>query len=109
MTDYKLTITYQHSKRLKTGRSRSLWNFFLNGEKILTQKVPFDETWDFGYGNRTGLTNVYLLDGNLYQTRVKNEGCGCVPDIKDSREVRFPVSKSLLTKFNIPKGTKITI
>ena len=49
MTEFKLTSKYQHSKRLPNGTRRSILLYFLNDILIFKQKVPFDETAEYGY------------------------------------------------------------
>lgn len=111
--EYKLTTHYQHSKKEGDGKRRNKLLFFLNGILIFEQKVPFDETYDHGYQNRTYITDIYLLDGNIYQKRQYNPSGAWwrSRNFKEAkgkiREVKYPVSKKILSIFNIPKGMKI--
>lgn len=98
-----LTSHYQHAKKGKDGKSRNYMIYFLNDVEILKQKVPFDETYDHGFQNRTHFKNTYLLNGKLYQTRSKSYSS------EEAREVCFPVSKKKLSQFDIPKDLKIEL
>ena len=53
------------------------------------------EDYEYGCQNHTNITDVYLYNDRLYQTRKKF-------DI--SRKVSFPVSKSKLAELGFPKG-----
>jgi len=53
--NYKLTSKYQHAKVLPNGKRRSIRLYFLNGIQIFKQKVPFDETSEYGYAKM----NIY--------------------------------------------------
>jgi len=100
---YKFIYTYQHSKVCGDNKRRNFLLFFLNDVLILKQKMPFDETYDHGHQNRTWITDIYLLNGNIHQKRQAKENNGKL------REVKYPISKKLLEQFNIPKDTKITL
>ena len=86
-----------------------------NDVLILKQKMPFDETYDHGHQNRTWITDIYLLNGNIHQKRQAKAGGAWwrSSNPKENngklREVKYPISKKLLEQFNIPKDTKITL
>lgn len=92
--NYKLSC-----KHCKDGKRRHLILYFLNGVQILKQKIPFDENFENGFNFRTSIFDVYLLNNNLYQTRIKNN---------KKRNIKFPVSKKKLEIFNIPENLKIS-
>lgn len=100
--EYRLTSKYQHSKRCSDNKRRNKILYFLNDIKIFEQRIPFDTEYELGFQNRTHISDVYLLDGNIYQKRQH------VSD-KSIREVRYPVSKKTLGQFNIPQGTRINL
>ena len=97
--EYKLTNKYQHSKHLKNGTRRSMLLYFLNNILIFSQKVPFDENSEYGY-SKWHITNEYLLNNKLYQTRIGDN---------KERIVSYPISKNKLKEFDIPKDIKIEI
>jgi hypothetical protein len=99
--NYKLTTKVQHAQHLKNGKRRSLLLYFLNNILIFKQKKPFDEDYSYGFCETTGITDDYLLNGKMYQTRYKK------PDKSDKRYVTFPVSKKILSQFEIPTDLKI--
>lgn len=103
----KLTKKYQYSKHCKDGKDRNYLIYFLNGIEILKQKIPFNENFEHGFDRRTSITNEYILNGKIYQTRYFHEACGSEP--KNIRNVSFPLSKNKLKKFNIPKDLKIEL
>jgi hypothetical protein len=109
--DYKLTSKYQHAKVLPNGKRRSVRLYFLNDIQIFKQKVPFDETSEYGAGKWL-FKNEYLLNGYIYQTRRDNNSWDFISkswiDGK-SRDVHFPVSKRTLEPFNIPNDIKIDL
>jgi len=111
--EYKLTSTYQHSKKCKDGKRRNFLLFYLNGVLILKQKVPFNEQWDHGYQNQTSFDNIYLLNGRIHQTRTTRmpgawwRGPGGEKKEDKTRDVKYPVSKAKLEQFNIPTDLKI--
>lgn len=92
-----LTCKYQHSLHCKDGKRRNYLLIFFNDVLILKQKVPFDTDYDKGYDRTTGIDNIYLLNGKIYQTRTR-EG--------KVREVSFPVSKKVLNQLNIDNSIK---
>lgn len=111
--EYKLTSKGQFSKRCPDGKRRNFLLFFLNNVEIFKQKIPYDTDYCIGSDMRTDFSNVYLLNGNIYQTRTICE-FGLVNDIwglqsKKTRDVRFPISKIKLSQFNIPKDIKIEL
>lgn len=95
-----LTSKAQLNRRGKDGKNRSHMLFFLNGVLILKQKLPYDTDYRINYQHQTSFKNVYLLNDNLYQTRVK-EG--------KKREVHYPLSKELMKYFNVAKDLKIQL
>lgn len=99
---FVLTIKGQHSKKCRDGKKRSFWLYYLNNILILKQKVPFDETSEYGWQNFIGLRNVYLLGNNLHQERI----IGYRDKI---RTVKFPVSKTILQALNVPTDLKINL
>jgi len=105
--DYKLTAHRQYSHRDSDGKCRNHISFFLNDVLILKQKIPFDTNWERGFDRKTAIYDCYLLNGRLYQKRVKHNGCGSTINAEDIREVYYPVSKKLLAQFNIPKDFKV--
>ena len=109
MKSYKLTCKDQYNKKCVDGKSRNFLLFFLNDVQILKQKIPFDESYDRGFDKRTAIYDIYLLNGKIYQTRTSDVvGCGSDKHGK-TRNVKFPVSKSKLEQFNIPKDLKIEL
>jgi hypothetical protein len=112
--EYKLTSKYQHSKLHADGKRRNKLLYFLNDVLILEQKVPFDESYERGFQNRTSIYDEFLLNNNLFQKRkVAKERAWWIQAVHGHeykiREVKFPVSKKILKQFNIPKGTIIKI
>ena len=97
---YKLTENTQCRKRCKDGKSRNFMSYYLNGELILKQKLPFDETLRKGYDGRWHYKDIYLLNNNIHQTRYDRE---------ETRVIKFPASRKVLSKFNIPKDLKINL
>ena len=112
---HKLTMTYQHSKHCTDGKRRNYYIYFLNGVEILRQKAPYDETMDHGYGSGTHVDDVYLHNGNIHQTRQYSGNSGTwwrasrVRDKGKIRNVKFPVSKKILTELGVSKGDKILL
>ena len=96
---YKLTVGTQINKINKKGKRNSHFLYFLNDVLILKHKKPFDENWENGYQHRTCISDIYLLNGNIYQTREDSDNT--------KRNVRYPASKNILKQFNIPKDMKI--
>lgn len=99
--EYKLTANTQYSHHDKDGADRNYISYFLNGVLILKQKIPFDTNWEKGFDRRTSIYDEYILNGKMYQKRSK--------DNSEIREVSYPLSKKLLTPFNIPKDFRITL
>lgn len=107
---YKLTSKFQYSKEDPDGKDRNYALFFLNDVLILKQKIPFDPSYDRGYDRVTSIYDVYLLNGSLHQTRGNKWYCGQSEDPKHKeRKVKFPVSKTKLDEFSIPKNFKIIL
>jgi hypothetical protein len=96
--EYKLTEKVSLNKRGKDGKSRSYLTYFLNGVEILKQKLPYEEDYEYGFQHRTGIDNVYLLNGKINQIRTKFD---------KSRIVKFPVSKNKLV--GVPNDFKIEL
>ena len=72
--------------------------------------MPYDNSYSLGFQNRTRIYDVYFLDGYIHQKRQIVEswcGMGTNPRLSKIREVKFPVSKSILKEFNIPSGVRI--
>jgi len=98
--EYILTNKAQLSKRGMDGKSRNYMLYFLNGVEILKQKIPFDINFDKGFDRRVGISNEYILNGRMHQTR----------EVDDKvRYVSFPLSRQKLAKFSIDKDLKINI
>lgn len=96
--EYKLTLKAQFNKKHKDGKSRSYLIYFLNDVQVLKQKLPYEEDFEYGFQHRTGIEDVYLLNGRIYQTRIK---------FGKKRLTSFPVSKKLLK--DIPNDLKIML
>ncbi|MCK9445901.1 hypothetical protein M0Q50_03315 [bacterium] len=96
---YKLTSCSQINRKDKRGKSNSYYLYFLNDVLILKHKIPYNTNWNHGCQHRTGIDDIYLLDGNIYQMRIDAD--------ETERHVKYPASKNILEKFNIPKGMKI--
>ncbi len=105
--EYRLTSKYHHSKRLKNGTRRSILTFFINDIKIFEQKVPFNETAEYGI-NKWHIDNVYLLNGRLHQTRWSNDWDSKTNScVLTTRDVTYPVSKKILESLGVPKDLKL--
>lgn len=74
-------ITYKIGSR----KSRRYIYFFYNGNKVLEQKIPFDENIDFGHGD-TVIIPLYYENGRIYQKRVPRNN-------NKTRIVSFPIKK----------------
>jgi hypothetical protein len=74
-------ITYKKSSK----KNRRYIYFFYNGEKILSQKVPFDDKINYGYGD-TAVVPLYYENGKIYQKRVPKSN-------KKTRLVSFPIKQ----------------
>jgi hypothetical protein len=94
--EYKLTRKRQLNKRDKDNKSRSYLIYFLNGVKILKQKLPYED--DLGYQYHPEIENEYLLNGRIYQTRTK---------FGKTRNVSFPISKNKL--HGLPNDFKVEL
>lgn len=105
--NFKLTKHYQYSKHCKDGKDRNFIIYFLNGIEIFKQKIPFNSNYEHGFDRMIGITDEYILNSKIYQTRYKHEGCGSEP--KNIRNVSFPLSKKRLNELNVPNDIKITI
>lgn len=105
--NYKLDVKYQHAKRLGNGKRRSILLYFINDVLVYKQKVPFDEKSEPGVA-KWNIDNKYILDGYLYQRRHDKDwdfinGRFSVK----SRDVKYPLSKSLLKDIGVPNGVKL--
>ena len=108
--EFKLTKKYQFRKKCKDGCSRNYIIYFLNDVQILKQKYPYDETHEPPYDTRMHITNDYLLNGYIHQTRTIGSCCGMSEEQRSklkSREVKFPVSKKFLNELSVPNDLKI--
>jgi len=110
--EHKLTMTAQHSKRCSDGRRRNFFLFFIDGVQVMSQKIPYDETMEWGYDGTISLENVYYENGSIHQTRVgrhkwdpvkKAWGAG------ERRQVKFPVSRKFIGSLNLQKEIKIEL
>jgi hypothetical protein len=99
--DAKLTSNYQCSHHDKDGCDRNYISFYLNDILILRQKIPFDTNLEKGFDRNTLISDVYLLNGKLFQKRYNSKS--------GVREISFPVSKKILSQFDIPQDFKITL
>lgn len=111
--DFTLFRHYQHSKKCKDGKKRNYLIYFLNNIEILKQKMPYDENYDYGFQFRTYISNEYLLNGNLHQTRRYIRGPwwrALTPKMDGKiRHVKYPISRKILNKLNVPKDLRIDI
>ena len=105
---FELTRKYKHSTHGKDGKRKSFFLFFLNGVQILKQKAPFDETFEEGFNRMVSISDVYLLNGRLYQKRDSTRFNGR-KQIGKIRDVSFPISKNKLTELGVPSDLKITM
>jgi len=97
--EHILEAKTQFSKKCKDGRYRNFLIYFIDGVQILKQKIPYNERYEKGFDRLTGITNEYILNGKLYQTRYKHNGCGS--KASDIREVKYPLSKKKLQELNV--------
>ena len=100
---FKLTVNYKHSKKDTDGKRRNYYMYFLNNILIFQQKVPFDDTYQAGHGNRTYIKNEYLFNGNLHQER------SLIYNDPNPRLVKYPISKLRLQALNVPSDLKISV
>jgi hypothetical protein len=98
--EYKLTCNVRHAHYCSDGKRRNMQQYYLNNILLLEHKLPFEPKYGKHYC--TDIDNVYLLNGSIYQTRIDDS-------TKKVRNVRFPVSKKVLSQFNIPKDLKIDL
>lgn len=106
--DYRLTANTQFSHHDKDGRDRNYISYFLNDILIIKQKIPFDTNWESGFDRRVHIYDAYILNGKMYQKRQFSYGCGDSRNDKtEVRNVSFPLSKRVLSQFNIPKDFRI--
>lgn len=107
--EYKLVKKFSHSVRMRNGKRRSISHYYLNGVKIFEQKSPFCDLGEYGVG-KWCYENIYIMNNKLYQTRydmVYDHTVGKF--IKKGRDVYYPLSKSRLKPFNIPKDHRIDL
>lgn len=106
--EYTLSKKYQYSKECKDGKQRNFLLYFLNGNLILKQKIPYDEQLDRGHDRHTAIYDEFILNGKLYQTRTADVFCGADKTGK-TRKVSFPLSKARLQRLRIPNDLTIEI
>jgi hypothetical protein len=99
--EFVLTYKSKHAEHCSDGKDRNIIKYFLNDILIFEQKLPFDESFDYGFEQRTDISDIFLFNGYLYQTRNNSKG--------KTRMVKFPISKKILQQFNIPNDFKISI
>jgi len=97
---FKLESNAQINKHCKDGKDRSYLQYYLNNVKILQQKLPFNEHYENGYNHKTSISDEYILNGKMYQTRYDT-----VTD--KERHVSFPLSKIKLKELGVPNDFKI--
>jgi len=91
-----LTRKLSNSCHCNDGKRRNKIRYFLDGILILEQKIPFETNIDYGFDRITNISDEYLFNGKIYQTRIKN---GKV------RHVSYPVRKNI----DLPKNIKINL
>lgn len=110
--EHKLTAKTQHSKRCNDGRRRNFLLFFIDGTLVLQQKVPYDETMEWGYDGALHLEDVYYQDGRIYQTRI-GKAIWSSPEKRwipgEKRNVHFPVSRKILKQLDLPEGSRLQL
>ena len=84
----------------KDGKRRNYIVYTLNDELLMKQKYPFDEKGELGFDIRINITDDYLLNGRIHQTRTN-------VDTQEVRKVSFPASKNVLQKYDIKKDEVI--
>jgi len=104
--EFVLTSNIQKGRKCSDGKSRTLITYYVNGVEILTQKVPYDEEYDFGFCHRIGIYDVYVLGNNIYQKRQKI-GCTLPDEEIPVRDVKFPLSKKVLEDIGLPPDFKL--
>lgn len=108
--EYKLTAKSQYSHHDNDGKDRNYMLYFLNGVLIHKHKIPFDRNWEVGFDRTTSIYDEYILNNKLYQKRRCWYGCLNPMNNKTKiREVSYPLSKRILSQFNIPKNLKIEL
>lgn len=110
--EHKLTVKAQHSKKCSDGRRRNFFLFFIDDLLVMQQKIPYDETMEWGYDGVLHLEDVHYQNGRIHQTRVgRNKWSSTekrwIPGKK--RKVHFPVSRKTLGDINLPEGIKIEL
>lgn len=79
-----LTSKFERRKKCKDGKSRNFVTYFLDGQKILSLKDPFDTDYDLGYDVRTNFSNERVIDNRLYMTKTKGNKI---------RHVSYPIKR----------------
>ena len=97
---FKLESKAQINKHCKDGKDRSFMIYFLNDVKILQQKLPFNENFEEGFNCKTDISDEYILNGKMYQTRFDTV-------TEKERHVSFPLSKIKLKELGVPNNFKI--
>ena len=109
---HTLTSHVQRNKRGKDGKSRSYILWFVDDVQILKQKYPFDEDFDHGHQHGTHIYDVYILNGNIHQTR-KYVPSGAWwrswkhKEETKERKVYFPLSRKKLKELGVLPDVKI--
>ena len=110
---FELTYKYQSGKRCSDNKSRSLHLFFINDELVLKQKSPYDTNIGNGPGSEGCciIESAYYLNGNIHQTRLslRKNRLFDRTDPHRTRKVKYPISKKLIKKLEIPKDLKIKL
>jgi len=107
MMKHKLTSHAQISKTCADGCNRNFLLFFLDGVQILKQKIPYDEDGSRGFDKTTRFHDIYLLGGNLYQTRETRQAKDWSK--RKTRHVSYPVSKKKLKELGVDPNIKINL
>lgn len=102
---YDFTVNYSFNKKQPNGKSRSKITYYVNGVQLFQQKIPFDSSYEHGYGNRTSIYNEYILGNNIYQNRSRYMGCGSTKE--KERNVKFCLSKDKIERLGIPSNFKL--
>jgi len=104
---HKLTSKAQLSKTCSDGCNRNFLLFFLDGIQILKQKIPYDDDGEKGYDKTTKFSDIYLLNGKIYQTRKTRQAKNW--NEINTRCVSYPVSKKKLEELGINPEEKIKL
>ena len=79
-----VTKKYQRRKKCKDGKIRNFVHYFLEDQKILTLKDPFEKNWDKGYDLHTVFSNEYIEGNKLFITKTK---------FGKVRNISYPIKK----------------